>query len=352
MKEAIDKLDKLRYRWRGDHFELVVLRRLSELYFERSDFRNGLNIMKTVVTYFPETEIGKKMAEEMVTLFKNLYLEGGADDLPPLKALAIYDEFRELTPSGEEGDIMIEKLADRLIGVDLLNRAAALLDHQVRFRLQGEERARVGAKLALVHLMDGRAEESIRALNASQSPRVTEELEGDRRRLRAKAAFELGDLTEAIKLLAGDVSTEADMLRRDMYWAEENWGEVSRVLQSLAGNPPEEAATGMDDEKAGYVLNWAVALRLNEDEDGLDLLNQLYGPAMQNSSLANAYNFIATSVNADRPEKLQDMIRQLANSDMFDAFVNNYRDKLLGGEEEDFEGEADELSGVDGSVQG
>ena len=37
---------------------------------------------------------------------------------------------------------MIEKLADRLVDVDLLNRAATLLDHQVRFRLQGEDRAK------------------------------------------------------------------------------------------------------------------------------------------------------------------------------------------------------------------
>ncbi|MTI11240.1 AMIN domain-containing protein [Curvivirga aplysinae] len=336
LDEAIDILDKLRYRWRGDSFELAVLRRLSELHFENLDYRNGLNIMKTVVTYYPETPIGKEMAEEMVNIFKRLYLEGDADLLPPLKALAIYDEFRELTPSGPDGDEMIEKLADRLIAVDLLNRAAALLDHQVRFRLQGENRARVGAKLALVHLIDGQAEDAIRALNASQSPQLNEDLEGDRRRLRAKAAFELGDLPEAIKLLAGDVSKEADMLRRDMFWAEENWSEVSRVLQSLAGNPPDEAELGLDDEKAGYVLNWAVALRLNEDEDGLALLNELYGPAMQFSALANAYNFIATSVNSERPEKLQDMIRQLANSDMFNAFVNNYRDKLLSQDDDEY----------------
>ncbi len=329
VKEAIDILDKLRYRWRGDNFELAVLRRLSELHFDNMDYRNGLHIMKTVVTYYPESPLGKKMAEDMVNIFVELYLDGGADRLPPLKALAIYDEFRELTPSGPDGDEMIEKLADRLIAVDLLNRAASLLDHQVRFRLQGDERARVGAKLALVHLIDGQAEDAIRALNASQSLELDEGLEADRRRLRAKAAFELGDLTEAIKLLAGDVSTEADMLRRDMFWAEENWSEVSRVLQSLAGNPPEDTEEGIDDEKSGFVLNWAVALRLNEDEEGIALLHELYGPAMQYSSLANAYNFIATPVNAERPEKLQDMIRQLANSDMFNAFVNNYREKLL-----------------------
>ena len=65
----------------------------------------------------------------------------------PLTALALYDEYRELTPAGSEGDEMIGRLADRLVGVDLLDRAVALLDHQIKFRLKGEKRVEVRTKL-------------------------------------------------------------------------------------------------------------------------------------------------------------------------------------------------------------
>ena len=327
--EAANILDSLSYQWRGDGFELQVLRRLGEIYIEDNDYMNGLGAMRTAVTYFGEDPIAQGIKADMLDIFRRLYLEGEADRLPPLRALAIYDEFRELTPSGPDGDLMIEKLADRLIAVDLLSRAAALLEHQIKFRLLGEEKARVGAKLALIRLIDGDPQGALGALNATNFPELDRDLENDRRRLRAKASYENGQTDEAIKLLAGDISIEADMLRRDIYWNEENWAEVAKVLQRLAGDPPEEAEIGLDDEKARFVLNWAVALLLNSDDDGIALLNDLYGPAMANSSLASTYRFIATPVQSGNTAKLQDTIQQLANSDMFNAFMNNYRDKLL-----------------------
>ena len=80
--------------------------------------------------------------------------------MQPLTALALYDEYRELTPAGSEGDEMIGRLADRLVGVDLLDRAVALPDHQIKFRLKGEKRAEAGTKLALVHLVKPQAKGS------------------------------------------------------------------------------------------------------------------------------------------------------------------------------------------------
>lgn len=329
LDEAVERLEKLRFKWRGDTFELRVLRRLGELHVEADDYMSGLDIMRTAVTYFPNNPEAQELAEQMVHIFRGLYLDGKADDLPPLRALAIYDEFRELTPSGADGDLMVEILADRLIAVDLLNRAITLLDHQVKFRLNGEEKARVGAKLALIQLLDGKPRDAITTLNQTNFPQLPRELEDDRRRLLAKAHFETSNQDEAIKLLAGDISQEADMLRRDIYWSDENWAEVAKVLQRLAGDPPEDAIVGVSEEKARYVLNWAVALRLNNDEDGLALLNELYGDAMQYSSLASTYRFIATPVESGFSDKLQDTIQQLADSDLFNAFINNYRDKLL-----------------------
>src|SRR3546814_13655683 len=91
--------------------------------------------------------------------FAKLFLDGGAQSLPPLTALALYYDYRELTPPGPEGDEIISKLADRLVSVDLLNRAAELIEHQITYRLRGDARAKAGARLAVVYLLDqiGRA---------------------------------------------------------------------------------------------------------------------------------------------------------------------------------------------------
>ena len=91
-------------------------------------------------------------ASKMIDFFAGLYLEDRADSMSPITAIALYDEFKELTPPGKKGAEMVQRLADRLVEVDLLDRAAELLQDQVEFRLDGIEKARVGAQLALVYI--------------------------------------------------------------------------------------------------------------------------------------------------------------------------------------------------------
>ncbi len=139
---------------------------------------------------------------------------------------------------------MIQTLAERLVDIDLLNRAAELLQHQVKFRLKGVDRAVVGAKLALIQLLDStNPTGAIEALRMTAYPRLPEELDDDRRRIQARAFFETGRPDEAIELLAGDVSRNADLLRADINWRTENWAEAAKSLQRMAGQPPDEGTT-------------------------------------------------------------------------------------------------------------
>ena len=103
----------------------------------------------------------------MQSVFEDLFIGGAADELSALQAIALFNEFRELTPAGDEGDDMIRKLAERLVSVDLLEQAAALLIHQVEFRVDGETKAEVGANLAVIRLLDRRPEAALEALDFS-----------------------------------------------------------------------------------------------------------------------------------------------------------------------------------------
>ena len=321
--EAIKRLEALRYQWRGDEFELDVLRRLGGLYLDQQDYRNGLGTYRVIATYFPDHPDTPRIAQTMTDTFKKLYLEGEADNLPPLSALALYDEFRELTPAGPDGNIMIQKLAERLVDVDLLNRAADLLQHQVKFRLKGEERAVVGAKLALIRLLDRDPVAAIEALRTTAYSRLPEALDDDRRRIHARALFDTGKTQDAVELLAGDVSRNADLLRADIQWRSENWPEAAKALRRLAGEPPAEGTT-FDRTEAQVVLNWAAALRLSQDESGLAVLRELYGPGMEASPLANAFRFIASPSGSDGPLDLVSVTSRLAETDVFDAFLAEY----------------------------
>ena len=58
----------------------------------------------------------------------------------------------------------VAELADRLVEVDLLDRAAELLESQVRYRLAGPLKARVGARLAVIRLLDRAPDQAMKAL--------------------------------------------------------------------------------------------------------------------------------------------------------------------------------------------
>ena len=90
--------------------------------------------------------------------------------MPPIEALGLFYDFRELTPIGRRGDEMIRRLADRLVSVDLLDQAAELLQHQVDHRLQGGARAQVATRLAVVYLMNRKPDRALATLQRPVPP--------------------------------------------------------------------------------------------------------------------------------------------------------------------------------------
>src|SRR5260370_16351885 len=121
---------------------------------------------------FPDHPEQAAIQQQLGDSFADIFIGADAERVPPLKALALYDEFRELTPAGGKGDDIIRKLADRLVDIDLLDRAAELLDNQIRNRLKGRDKARVGPRLALVHLLDRKPQAALEALDiAGTAPR-------------------------------------------------------------------------------------------------------------------------------------------------------------------------------------
>ena len=129
--EAIDALEQLRYRWRGDALELSTLRKLGNLYFAQKRWREGLGVLRVAALNFANTDLGREAQDDMRHAFADLFLRGKADAMRPIEALSLFYDFIELTPIGADGDEMIRRLSDRLVAVDLLAPAEQLLDHQV-----------------------------------------------------------------------------------------------------------------------------------------------------------------------------------------------------------------------------
>ncbi|NQU58700.1 MAG: tetratricopeptide repeat protein, partial [Rhodospirillales bacterium] len=325
--EAIIELEKLRFAWRGGQFEFDLLRRLGDLYIAIGDYRNGLRTMRQAATHFRDNEEAPEVTQQMTDAFASLYLDNKADQLAPITAIALYDEFKELTPPGEKGDEMIRRLADRLVDVDLLDRAAALLQGQVEFRLEGVQKARVGAQLALVHILAREYEQAINTLDGSDGPDLPEELVVQRRHLRARALMGQIRNEEALALIKDDKSLDADLLRLEMFWTDQDWVQSSLTLSRMLRAYEAKPNMPLDDIQGRIVLNQAIAMTLSGNERGIDRLRRDYSEAMNNTQFRDAFRLIA-SPHTLGLISFASIAGKVMDVENFQSFMDAYQERL------------------------
>ena len=330
-KDAIEEYEKLRFVWRGDDFEFAMLHRLGVLYLEQEMFREGLNTLRQAATQFPEHVQTNQITKLMSDTFQNLYLHDGANVLAPVTAIALYDEFRELTPPGALGDEMIRKLADRMVGVDLLDRAADLLESQIDFRLKGEEKARVGARLALIYLFDRKYEHTLNVLDKTDAAGLPDDLAQQRVLLRARAHVGLEQPEVALELMQPEIGLSVDEIRAGIYWRAGDWKNASKALSNVVRGMGVKANKPLDDQQALAVLSLAVAYTLEGNETGVSRVATNYGQAMSGSTFADAYQLITSG-----PERGMVNFRELGDIvktvDDFQGFMQLYRQRLADGQ--------------------
>lgn len=324
--EAAANYDRLRYAWRGDELEFTVLRRLGALQLAAGDARAGLVTLRQAATYFPEHKDTKAVVEEMKTAFAKLYLDGGAEKLPPAQAIGLFEEFRELSPGGARGDQVIRALADRMISVELLDRAADLLDQLVKSRLAGVERAEAGTRLAFVRLLDRRPEAAIEALRASESESAPAAMRLERVRLEARALAELGRIDDAMARLDGDGARDADVLRLEILARAGKWPQVAPVLERLAGDAP-APGKAPSEEQAKLAINWAVALVLAGEEAGLRRLSERFGPTLDAGPYRDIYRML-TATPGGTPADMAAIVQRLGSVAPYQSFLDVYRGRL------------------------
>jgi tetratricopeptide (TPR) repeat protein len=324
---AIQELEKLRFAWRGDRFEFDLLRRLGDLYIAVGDYRNGLRTMRQAATHFRNYKDAAEVTQKMIDFFAGLYLEDKANSMSPITAIALYDEFKELTPPGKKGAEMVRRLADRLVGVDLLDRAAELLQDQVEFRLDGVEKARVGAQLALIHILAHNFEDSTRILDGSSVQDISKELADQRRHLRSRSLMGQERIEEALALLKQDKSMDADLLRMEMYWNDHNWVQVSQTLNRILRTYEAKANQPLDELQAQTVLNMGIAMTLSGNERGIERLRLDYGEAMDESPFRDAFRLIASpdTFGLISYTSIAGKVKDVKN---FQTFMSAYQERL------------------------
>ncbi|NYZ11777.1 tetratricopeptide repeat protein [Azospirillum sp. RWY-5-1] len=320
---AVERLSGLTYAWRGDDLELAIRQKLGESLLAGGQYADGLNSMKETAAIVADTPKAEEITRKMQQSFADLYKDGAAK-LPTLDALKLYDQFRELTPPGPEGDEVIRQLAERLVTIDMLGRAADLYEHQVQYRSAGEEKARLGTRLASLRLLDQKSQDAIRALEMSNVPGIPADLARERRLMQAKALAELGRGDEALQLLAEDDSRPADLLRVDIAWRGQKWEQAAVALGKVIGAPPAPEAK-LEPAASQLVLNRAVALALAGDGTGLNTLRKDFGGAMAKGPDADAFRILTRPEQATGLIDVNTIRSRVAEVDVFKNFLKGYR---------------------------
>lgn len=320
---AVERLAGLTFTWRGDDLETAIRQRLGEVQVAAGQYAEGFNTMKETAALVAGTPKAEEIARAMSRTFADIFRDGGMR-LPTLEALKLYDQFRELTPVGPDGDELIRQLAERLIPLDLLDRAAALYQHQVEYRLSGQEKAEVGTRLASIRLLDRKPEEALKALEMSNIAGMPPKLIAERRTMQAKALAELGRTEEALRLLADDDTRPADLLRVDIAWRGQKWDQAAVALGKVIGDPPAPGKP-LEPERSQLVLNRAVALALAGDGTGLNLLRKDFGGAMAAGPDADAFRVLTRPEQATGLIDVETIRSRVAEVDVFKNFLRNYR---------------------------
>ncbi|MBS0333930.1 MAG: endoglucanase, partial [Proteobacteria bacterium] len=321
--QAATVFDALRYRWRGDATELETIRALGQLYLGQGRYREALEALRSAGTRLPDLPEALQLQADLHEAFKSLFLNGGADGLEPVQALGLFTDFQELTPLGADGDLMVRKLVRRLVDVDLLDQAAALLQYQVDKRLDGVAKAQVATDLAVIYLMDRKPEQAIQAINSSRTTVLPNALNAERRLVEARAWMGVGKYDSALEIIEKDNSRDATDLRAEITWKQKDWARSGPQFEKSLGdrwkNPQPLSA---DDE--GKLLRAGVAYSLAGDDAALARLSNQYKGFFETARNPEALRIALTGVSTNRLS-VADFGRVSADNEAFTGWVDKMK---------------------------
>ncbi len=327
--DALRELETLAVIWRGDSTEVKTLQMLAQIYDDTGHYAESLQAARTATRLEPNSDVSREAQDQASALFSDIFLSAKGDNLPPIDALGMFYEFRELTPIGRRGDEMIRRLADRLVAVDLLDQAAELLQYQVDHRLEGAARAQVAAKLAMVYLMNRKPDLAIAALRSTRIADLSGELRQQRLLLEARAQSDVGRYDLALDIVSNISGREAVRLRSDIYWAARRWREASEQIELYYGERWRDFKPLNPVEK-GDVIRAVVGYALAEDAIGLARFREKYAPLMSGEADRIAFD-IASKPAANNSSDFAAIAKMAAGVDTLDGFIREMKARFPDG---------------------
>jgi hypothetical protein len=303
---AADALDGLLFAWRGDSRELALRERVADLREQTGAWRSALAMLHETEALFPDDK--NAVHARLKAAFARLLHDAALDRLAPLELVALVDENSDLLPEGPAGEALEERLADRLLTLDLPQRAAPVLAKLMKTAPTAAGRAGFGARLAALRLRENDAQGALAALAASAEtgaaaaapnadpnaaptaaamppPPLPGPLIERRTLLRAEALARTGDPERAVTDLAALGTASADEARATILEHAKDWPAAEHALADYVakivpsgGAVPPDAALDLTQQRA--MVRYATAAAQAGDDATLAQLRTAAGPHM------------------------------------------------------------------------
>jgi tetratricopeptide (TPR) repeat protein len=323
-KEAIDRLNKIRNSWRSEDVEVGLLRYLGNLYNQDHNYLEALRTWKKLTEAYPKNPELFFILADMSKVFMNVFgKDGVAQQLSNFDSVAFFYEFHDLTPIGAAGDEIITNLAYKLVKLDLLDKAAALLLHQVNNRLSGVARSEAINKLAVVYLLNRQPTKAIETLNKIDPKNSSKDIYTAALHIKAKALIDLNKVDDALALLAKDNTEEGNDIKIQIYWNKKKWDAIQSILEPYVSviKPTNQKLSKQDSEK---VAQLALVYALQTNDTKLHELYNLFKGKLEEGS-ANVFEFIASNNEPISPQNLEASIG-INNAE---SFLQKYKSAIL-----------------------
>jgi hypothetical protein len=319
--DVVSELETLTTIWRSDETEVGALEIMARLYTEEGRYRDSFYVMRSAVAAHPDSDMTRRIQDAAATTFNRLFLADQGDALSAIDALALFYDFRELTPIGRRGDEMIRRLADRLVSVDLLDQATDLLQYQVDHRLQGAARAQVAIRLAVIYLMNRKADRALVTLRTSRTADLANEMRNQRLLLEARALSDLSRYDLALEVIANIEGRQTIRLRSDILWAARRWALSAEQIELYYGERWKDWQPLNEVERAD-ILRAAIGYALGEDALSLGRLREKYAAKMAATPDARAFEVVSAPLGTSGTE-FRDIARAAASIDTLEGFLRD-----------------------------
>ncbi|WP_027284207.1 hypothetical protein [Rubritepida flocculans] len=302
---AAQALERALGAWRGDAQELRTRERIAALRREAGQPRAALEMLRETAQFFPDQAAALRPRLQEAFLHA---LESEA----PLQAVALHEAHPELLPAGETGRAALERLAQRLIALDLADRAAAMLARAMEPLPAGEARAALGADLAALHMSERNAEAALAALAASGARGLSAPLLERRAILAARAQAQRGQHASAAEALAA-LGPAGDRALADILMdARDHAGAAAALARHLAASAP-PPPTPLSADAQRDALRLAALLALAGDEAGLAQHRARFAGRLSEPALAEGFE----ALTADPVRGLADLPRIARELELF-----------------------------------